>query len=202
MDQQASRMRNIVDDLLVLAKLEGDARPPSDQAIDMRAVLAHLREDATTLSGGRHRIAFSADDGLTVTGMETEILSALGNLVTNAIRYTPEGGSIDVAWTQHGKEAVFSVTDTGFGIPAADIPRLTERFYRVDRSRSRATGGTGLGLAIVKHVLLRHQAELAITSERGKGSAFAVRMPAARVERLAAPEKTATSSEAQRETSP
>ena len=180
MDQQASRMRNIVDDLLVLAKLEGDAKPPSDQAIDMRAVLAHLREDATTLSGGRHRIAFSIDDGLTVTGMETEIMSALGNLVTNAIRYTPEGGSIDVAWKQTGKEAVFSVIDTGFGIPKADIPRLTERFYRVDRSRSRDTGGTGLGLAIVKHVLQRHDATLEVESEEGKGSTFRVRFPAQR----------------------
>ena len=183
MDQQASRMRNIVDDLLVLAKLEGDAKPPSDQAIDMRAVLAHLREDATTLSGGRHHISFSVDDGLTVTGMETEIMSALGNLVTNAIRYTPEGGSIDVAWTQQGKEAVFAVTDTGFGIPSADIPRLTERFYRVDRSRSRDTGGTGLGLAIVKHVLQRHDATLEVKSEEGKGSTFSVRFPAQRTMR-------------------
>jgi two-component system phosphate regulon sensor histidine kinase PhoR len=180
MDQQALRMRNIVDDLLVLAKLEGDAKPPSDQPIDMRAILAHLREDAATLSGGRHRIAFAADEGLTVTGVETELLSALGNLVTNAIRYTPDGGSIEVAWTQVAAEAVFSVTDTGFGIPAADIPRLTERFYRVDRSRSRDTGGTGLGLAIVKHVLQRHDATLEVKSEEGRGSTFSVRFPANR----------------------
>ncbi|MGN6231072.1 MAG: phosphate regulon sensor histidine kinase PhoR [Trinickia sp.] len=183
MDQQASRMRNIVDDLLVLAKLEGNVKPPSDQAIDMRAVISHIREDAATLSGGRHRIAFSADDGLTVTGVETEVLSALGNLVTNAIRYTPDGGSIDVVWKSAGKEAVFSVTDTGFGIPAADIPRLTERFYRVDRSRSRDTGGTGLGLAIVKHVLQRHDATLDIKSEEGRGSTFSVRFPVQRTTR-------------------
>ncbi len=183
MDQQASRMRNIVDDLLVLAKLEGNVMPPSDQAIDMRAVVSHIREDAATLSGGRHRIAIAADDTLTVTGVETEVLSALGNLVTNAIRYTPDGGSIDVAWKQVGREAVFSVTDTGFGIPAADIPRLTERFYRVDRSRSRDTGGTGLGLAIVKHVLQRHDATLDVKSEEGKGSTFSVRFPAQRTTR-------------------
>jgi two-component system phosphate regulon sensor histidine kinase PhoR len=183
MDQQASRMRNIVDDLLVLAKLEGNVKPPSDQAIDMRAVIAHIREDAATLSSGRHRIAFNADEGLTVTGVETEVLSALGNLVTNAIRYTPDGGSIDVTWKQIGKEAVFSVTDTGFGIPAADIPRLTERFYRVDRSRSRDTGGTGLGLAIVKHVLQRHDATLDIKSEEGRGSTFSVRFPVQRTTR-------------------
>jgi two-component system phosphate regulon sensor histidine kinase PhoR len=183
MDQQASRMRNIVDDLLVLAKLEGNVMPPSDQAIDMRAVVAHIREDAATLSGGRHRITIEADDTLTVTGVETEVLSALGNLVTNAIRYTPDGGSIDVAWKQVDREAVFSVTDTGFGIPAADIPRLTERFYRVDRSRSRDTGGTGLGLAIVKHVLQRHDATLDVKSEEGKGSTFSVRFPAQRTTR-------------------
>ncbi len=183
MDQQASRMRNIVDDLLVLAKLEGNVKLPSDQAIDMRAVIAHVREDAATLSGGRHAISIAADDGLTVTGVETEVLSALGNLVTNAIRYTPDGGSIGVVWKQVGKEAVFSVTDTGFGVPAADIPRLTERFYRVDRSRSRDTGGTGLGLAIVKHVLQRHDAILGVESEEGKGSTFSVRFPAQRTTR-------------------
>ena len=183
MDQQASRMRNIVDDLLVLAKLEGNLMPPSDQAIDMRAVMSHVREDAATLSSGRHAVSFAVDDGLTVTGVETEVLSALGNLVTNAIRYTPDGGSIDVVWKQVGKEAVFSVTDTGFGIPAADIPRLTERFYRVDRSRSRDTGGTGLGLAIVKHVLQRHDAILDVKSEEGRGSTFSVRFPAQRTTR-------------------
>jgi two-component system phosphate regulon sensor histidine kinase PhoR len=155
-------------------------KPPSDQAIDMRAVLSHIRDDAATLSGGRHSIEFETDDGLTVTGAETEVLSALGNLVTNAIRYTPDGGSINVVWRQVGKEAVFSVTDTGYGIPAADIPRLTERFYRVDRSRSRDTGGTGLGLAIVKHVLQRHDATLDVKSEEGKGSTFSVRFPAQR----------------------
>jgi two-component system phosphate regulon sensor histidine kinase PhoR len=183
MDQQASRMRNIVDDLLVLAKLEGNVKPPSDQAIDMRAVISHIRDDAATLSGARHTIEFTIDDGLTVTGAETEVLSALGNLVTNAIRYTPDAGSINVVWKQVGKEAVFSVTDTGYGIPAADIPRLTERFYRVDRSRSRDTGGTGLGLAIVKHVLQRHDATLEVKSEEGRGSTFSVRFPAQRTTR-------------------
>ena len=110
-------------------------------------------------------------------GAETEILSALGNLVTNAIRYTPDGGTIHVDWRMRGGGAVFSVTDSGFGIPAVDIPRLTERFYRVDRSRSRDTGGTGLGLAIVKHVLQRHDAQLDVKSEEGRGSTFTVRFP-------------------------
>ncbi|TKC80387.1 phosphate regulon sensor histidine kinase PhoR [Trinickia terrae] len=177
MEQQASRMRHIVDDLLVLAKLEGDNKPPSDQLIDMGSVVRHLREDAATLSGERHRITFDVDETLTVKGVETEILSALGNLVINAIRYTPDGGAIHIHWRIVGANAVFSVTDSGFGIPAADIPRLTERFYRVDRSRSRDTGGTGLGLAIVKHVLQRHDAVLDVKSEEGRGSTFTVRFP-------------------------
>jgi two-component system phosphate regulon sensor histidine kinase PhoR len=177
MEQQASRMRHIVDDLLVLAKLEGDNKPPSDQLIDMGSVMRHVREDAASLSGGRHQITFDVDDALTVKGVETEILSALGNLVINAIRYTPDGGTIRVDWRMRGGSAEFTVADSGFGIPAADIPRLTERFYRVDRSRSRDTGGTGLGLAIVKHVLQRHDAILDVKSEEGRGSTFTVRFP-------------------------
>jgi two-component system phosphate regulon sensor histidine kinase PhoR len=183
MEQQASRMRHIVTDLLVLAQLEGDGKPPSDQMIDMRAVLRHLQEDAESLSGGRHKISFDTDEGLTVTGVETEILSALGNLVTNAVRYTPDGGTIRVDWRETGGNAVFTVTDSGLGIPAADIPRLTERFYRVDRSRSRDTGGTGLGLAIVKHVLQRHDAQLDVKSEEGRGSTFTARFPVFRTAR-------------------
>jgi two-component system phosphate regulon sensor histidine kinase PhoR len=184
MMQQAQRMQHIVSDLLVLATLEGDNKPPSSQMVDMRAVVRHLQDDAQSLSGGRHRITFDADEALTVTGVETEILSAFGNLVTNAIRYTPDGGSISVSWHAQGGQATFCVTDSGLGIPAADIPRLTERFYRVDRSRSRDTGGTGLGLAIVKHVLQRHDAQLDVKSEEGRGSTFTVRFPTARTARL------------------
>ncbi len=183
MEQQASRMQHIVRDLLVLATLEGDGKPPSEQMIDMRAVLRHLKDDAHNLSGGRHRITFDVDEGLTVTGVETEILSALGNLVTNAVRYTPDGGTIDVSWHAHGGHATFSVADSGLGIPAADIPRLTERFYRVDRSRSRDTGGTGLGLAIAKHVLQRHDAQLDVKCEEGRGSTFTARFPVSRTAR-------------------
>ncbi|MGF6755208.1 phosphate regulon sensor histidine kinase PhoR [Paraburkholderia sp. GAS42] len=183
MEQQAGRMRHIVSDLLVLATLEGDNKPPSEQMVDMRAVMRHLKDDAENLSGERHAFTFDIDEGLTVTGVETEILSALGNLVTNAIRYTPDGGKIHVDWHANGGSALFSVTDSGLGIPAADIPRLTERFYRVDRSRSRDTGGTGLGLAIVKHVLQRHDAQLEVKSEVGRGSTFTVRFPASRTAR-------------------
>ncbi|AHI66262.1 phosphate regulon sensor histidine kinase PhoR [Burkholderia thailandensis] len=180
MEQQASRMRHIVTDLLVLAKLEGESKPPADREVDMRTVLDHLKDDAQTLSNGHHEITFKVDETLAVTGAQTEIFSALGNLVTNAIRYTPDGGTIRVEWRRDGAQAVFSVTDSGLGIPAADLPRLTERFYRVDRSRSRDTGGTGLGLAIVKHVLQRHDAQLSIQSEEGRGSTFSARFPAHR----------------------
>jgi len=180
MEQQSTRMQNIVRDLLVLANLEGDVKPPSDDVLDMRAVLRHLEEDADNLSNGRHRISFDVDEALTVSGSETEIVSALANLVTNAIRYTPDGGTIDVSWQRIRDRAVFSVRDSGLGIPAEHIPRLTERFYRVDRSRSRDTGGTGLGLAIVKHVLQRHLADLEVKSEEGRGSTFSVKFSAAR----------------------
>src|ERR1700712_3050755 len=180
MEQQSARMQNIVRDLLVLANLEGDGRPPSDAVLDMRAVLRHLEEDADNLSSGRHRITFNVDEALTVSGSETEIVSALANLVTNAIRYTPDGGTIDVSWQRIRDRAVFSVRDSGLGIPPDHIPRLTERFYRVDRSRSRDTGGRGLGLAIVKHVLQRHLADLEVKSEEGRGSTFSVKFSAAR----------------------
>ena len=183
MEQQAWRMRHIVTDLLVLAQLEGEARPPGDHVVDMRAVLGHVREDADNLSGGHHRITADFDDSLSVTGSETELLSAFGNLATNAVRYTPEGGSVHLSWRVENQCAVFSVADSGLGIPAADIPRLTERFYRVDRSRSRSTGGTGLGLAIVKHVLQRHDAALEVQSEEGRGSTFTVRFPVVRTVR-------------------
>jgi two-component system phosphate regulon sensor histidine kinase PhoR len=176
-------MQHLVNDLLTLAKLEGDAPPPVDRIVDMRAVMRQLQDDAVGLSGGKHQILYDVQDDLTLAGAETEILSALGNLVSNAIRYTPDGGTIRVRWRGDDGGAEFSVTDTGVGIPVDHIPRLTERFYRVDRSRSRDTGGTGLGLAIVKHVLQRHDARLQVTSEEGRGSTFSVNFPAARVVR-------------------
>ena len=129
-------------------------------------------------------IELDLGDAATVSlrGNRDELASAFGNLVSNAIRYTPAGGTIRLGWrTDADGRGVFSVTDSGIGIAPEHIPRLTERFYRVDRSRSRATGGTGLGLAIVKHVLLRHQAELDVVSEPGQGSTFSVVLPARRV---------------------
>ena len=181
MAEQASRMQRIIDDLLTLSALESAPQPPWDRPIPMDTVLASLRADADALSGGRHLISLDAQGGWDLLGAESEIAGALRNLVTNAIRYTPEGGEIRLTWRASEAGASFAVEDTGIGVEAEDIPRLTERFYRVDNSRSRETGGTGLGLAIVKHALLRHQASLQIESEPGKGSRFTVQFPARRI---------------------
>lgn len=186
MQTQSDRMRHLVDDLLVLARLEGDPYPPTELVIDMPSSMAQYKNEALALSNGRHQITADVRSDLWVRGSPQELHSALSNLVSNAVRYTPEGGTIGLEWDavlQGGqpKYAEFSVTDTGIGIAAEHIPRLTERFYRVDRGRSRESGGTGLGLAIAKHVLLRHQAELLVHSTPGKGSRFVVRFPAARL---------------------
>ncbi|TAL52974.1 phosphate regulon sensor histidine kinase PhoR [Pandoraea sp.] len=184
MQRQAERMKNIVDDLLTLAKLEGNTLPPVDQRLDMTRILKQLGIDATGLSNQTHDISVNCESGLAVLGAETELQSAFSNLVSNAVRYTPAKGRIKIDWrgTEDGG-AIFSVTDSGLGIPAQHIPRLTERFYRIDRSRSRDTGGTGLGLAIVKHVLTRHQAHLEIKSQEGRGSTFSIIFPASRIVR-------------------
>jgi len=139
-----------------------------------------VHRDASTMSDGRHRLTLSIDVEEGVKGSADELRSAFSNLISNAVRYTPEQGDIEIAWGKRNGQLVFSVRDTGIGIEPQHIPRLTERFYRVDRSRSRATGGTGLGLAIVKHVLTRHQAQLEVRSEPGIGSVFSVLFPAAR----------------------
>jgi len=174
---QSMRMKHIVEDLLALAKLESDAQPPGYEPIPVNAMIAHLLHDAEALSQGRHRIISDVDAGVVLRGSEIELFSALANLVSNAVRYTPDGGQIGIRLAMDEGHAVFAVSDTGLGIAAEHIPRLTERFYRIDRSRSRDTGGTGLGLAIVKHVLSRHHADLRITSEVGRGSVFRVVFP-------------------------
>jgi two-component system phosphate regulon sensor histidine kinase PhoR len=181
MDDQTTRMQRIVEDLLTLSTLESAPEPSKDQRLDVARLLAKLESDAEALSGGRHHITLDAAPGFDLTGAESEIASAFGNLVSNAIRYTPPGGDVRVLWRASLAGAEFVVEDTGVGIEARHIPRLTERFYRVDRGRSRETGGTGLGLAIVKHALMRHQATLEIQSEPGKGSRFTACFPARRV---------------------
>jgi two-component system phosphate regulon sensor histidine kinase PhoR len=187
MREQARSMERLVDDLLTLSALESEQNPPVEAPFAMAPLLLELSAAARALSDGQHTVALDVGPLATVTGSRDELASAFGNLVSNAIRYTPPGGTVTLGWhTVDNGDGAFSVTDTGIGIAPEHLPRLTERFYRVDRSRSRATGGTGLGLAIVKHVLLRHQAVLAVASEPGKGSVFTVRIPARRVEWVAA----------------
>jgi len=184
MTQQTDRMQSLVGDLLTLAQLEGSPRPPVDRWLSVPELLQRVRADGLALSAGRHTLEFAGGDDAEMAGSDTELLSALGNLVNNAVRYTPTGGRIDVAWRwREDGGAEIAVTDTGPGIAREHLPRLTERFYRVDGSRSRETGGTGLGLSIVKHVVQRHGGEIDITSEVGKGSTFKLVLPALRVRR-------------------
>lgn len=182
MAQQTTRMQALVSDLLTLASLEGSPRPPVDRWVSLVKLLAEVRSDAAALSAGRHRISMEGDPAVQIAGNEAELASAIANLVNNAVRYTPDGGTIDVAWRLLASGAgELSVTDDGIGIDREHLPRLTERFYRGDSSRSRDTGGTGLGLAIVKHVVQRHGGELSIQSEPGMGATFRLVFPAARI---------------------
>ena len=186
MEQQTQRMQALVGDLLVLAQLEGSPRPSTDRWLSMSTILRRAYADAMALSAGRHTLSVVGGDDAEVAGSEHELLSAVGNLMGNAVRYTPESGRIDLQWAWRadgGAEIV--VTDSGMGVAREHLPRLTERFYRVDSSRARDTGGTGLGLSIVKHVSQRHGGEIDIQSEVGKGSTFKIVLPALRVRRRA-----------------
>ena len=176
MSEQGQRMQNLVEDMLTLTRLESIEYPLRPEKVNIRALLEQIEQEAVALSAGRHTISLQVD-GPDLKGGTEELRSAFGNLVSNAIRYTPPGGSISMRW--EGKETgpQFVVQDNGIGIRPEHISRLTERFYRVDKSRSRETQGTGLGLAIVKHVLLRHDASLHIESEPEKGSIFQVKFP-------------------------
>jgi len=181
MQDQASRMQRIIEDLLTLSALDSAPPASADKQIAVQPLLARLKADAEALSAGSHTIKLHFEETPDLLGVESELASAFGNLVSNAIRYTPAGGTVTLAWRESEEGARFSVEDTGIGIEADHIPRLTERFYRVDRSRSRETGGTGLGLAIAKHALARHDATLEIESTPGKGSRFSARFPARRL---------------------
>jgi two-component system phosphate regulon sensor histidine kinase PhoR len=185
MAEQAQNMQRLVDDLLTLSALESEHRMLQEAEFAIVPLLLQVSADAKALSGERHEITLSIRDAANVIGSRDELASAFGNLVSNAVRYTPEGGRIALDWRVTADAGEFTVADTGIGIAAEHIPRLTERFYRVDRSRSRSTGGTGLGLAIVKHVLIRHQAELVIDSAPGQGSRFTVRLPIRRIKVVA-----------------
>ena len=181
MSEQSKRMESIVQDLLTLSSIEA-APPPANEAVDMANLIDKLRRDAEGLSAGRHQIIVETDGKWDLKGDEPELVSAFGNLVANAVRYTPAGGTVRISWQADAQGAEFAVQDTGIGIDPKHIPRLTERFYRVDRGRSRDVGGTGLGLAIVKHSLNRHQGQLEVKSTLGMGSRFAARFPASRLQ--------------------
>ncbi len=176
MTEQGERMQRLVEDMLTLSRLESMEYSVRHERINMRVLLDQLRQEAEVLSAGRHQISLEFD-GPDIQGSTDEVRSALINLITNAIRYTPENGAIKLIWKDLPQGPKFIVQDTGIGISAEHISRLTERFYRVDKSRSRETKGTGLGLAIVKHVLLRHHANLVIESTPGVGSKFCVQFP-------------------------
>jgi two-component system phosphate regulon sensor histidine kinase PhoR len=180
MHEQAQRMTRLVEDLLTLSRLESRESVVSDEIVDVRQLIREVGDEARVLSSGRHRIEIDALPAF-VRGSRDELRSAFGNLVSNAIRYTPEGGRIVLRWKEANGEGRFEVQDTGIGIAPEHLARLTERFYRVDKSRSRETGGTGLGLAIVKHILLRHDGQLEIESEIGKGSTFTAVLPPGRL---------------------
>ena len=179
---QSNQMRSLVDDLLILTKLESSPPPPSSHVLNVNDLLLRLEKDAKALSNGRHQIQIQIESQKNIQGDEKEIFSAFSNLISNAVRYTPENGMVDISWKDlPDGQSEFSVNDTGNGISPEHIPRLTERFYRVDQSRSRDSGGTGLGLAIVKYIVIRHNANLLITSEVGKGSKFSIQFPASRL---------------------
>jgi two-component system phosphate regulon sensor histidine kinase PhoR len=180
MAEQAQRMNRLVEDLLTLSRLESTAEPPRQDTVDVPALIDLLANEARVLSNGRHVIELEALAACKLCGSCDEIRSAFGNLISNAIRYTPAGGRIRLAWECDAERLCFVVSDTGIGIPQEHIPRLTERFYRVDKGRSTNSGGTGLGLAIVKHVLARHQGALMIRSKIGEGSVFMACLPAER----------------------
>lgn len=190
MEQQSRRMEQLLEDLLLLARLEGEADLPPLSPVAVPEMLVEVREDALLMSAGRHTVALAADNDLWLRAVAGELRSAFGNLVANAVNYTPKGGEIRMRWFSDEAGPCFEVRDTGVGIEPHHIPRLTERFYRVDNSRSRDTGGTGLGLAIVKHVLERHKGRLEVESEPGKGSVFRCRFPVAQQAARPATSKT------------
>jgi two-component system phosphate regulon sensor histidine kinase PhoR len=177
---QASQIQVLLDDLLELSRLQSDEIHGEDENVDVPGLLMQLKEQGEELSQGRHRLRFDVAGGLRLSGIAADLDSAFSNLLANAIKYTPDDGTIEVIWkdSPHGPQLV--VRDTGIGIPRRDIPRITERFYRVGSDRARQTGGSGLGLAIVKHVLNAHEATLTIESELGEGSTFTCTFPPAR----------------------
>lgn len=181
--EQTRRMSSLVSDLLTLSRLENDQTPLNEDVFDVATLLQEIYNDGVLLSAGRHTFQLDNNGCPKLRGNRDELRSAFSNFVSNAVRYTPSGGEITLRWWIRAEQAVFSVRDNGIGIATHHVPRLTERFYRVELSRSRETGGTGLGLAIVQRIALRHQAKLEILSEEGKGSEFSLVFPPRRCTR-------------------
>ncbi|WP_070412789.1 phosphate regulon sensor histidine kinase PhoR [Pseudomonas lundensis] len=189
MQQQGERMQTLLNDLLLLAKLEATDYPSDNQPVPIDSLLRTIKNDAQALSGQRNQtITLDVEADVALKGSETELRSAFSNLVFNAVKYTQDGGHIRIRWWSDGSGAHLSVQDSGVGIDSKHLPRLTERFYRVDSSRNASTGGTGLGLAIVKHVLLRHRARLEISSVLGHGSTFTCHSPPVQVTKSLSPD--------------
>lgn len=186
MQQQSERMERIISDLLKLARLESTPDETPEEPVDIDELFAELEDEAEEISRQRHRLVFSIEDHRQLLGRRSELYSAFSNLVFNALQYTPDGGEVAVRWWVDDQGCHLSVSDTGIGVAPKDLPRLTERFYRVDVARSRATGGTGLGLAIVKHAVEHHNGHLHIDSVVGEGSTFSCHFPASRLVREAA----------------
>jgi two-component system phosphate regulon sensor histidine kinase PhoR len=182
MSAQAARMRSIIDDLLTLSRLEASGAPAGDERVDVPGLASLIRKDALASRSSCAEIEVQFETSACLLGSESELYSAFWNLVQNAVKYTGQDGRIVIRWSKDDAGGHFSVSDTGVGIPSEAIPRLTERFYRVDKGRDRAKGGTGLGLAIVKHILQRHEARLEVTSELGVGSVFTCHFPATRID--------------------
>ena len=191
MANQAFRLKSLVDDLLVLSRIEGRHLPGHHEWVSIKKILVQIEEEAVGLSvklhplmHDRQRLVFQLTDhdaGMEISGSSSELMSAFSNLISNAIRYTPAGGTINVHWKTTDAGGVFCVTDSGPGIAPEHFARLSERFYRIDRSRSRDTGGTGLGLAIVKHVIQRHEGVMEIESKINVGSKFSLLFPTHRL---------------------
>lgn len=189
MQQQGERMQTLLNDLLLLAKLEATDYPSDNQPVPIDSLLRTIKNDAQALSGQRNQtITLDVEADVALKGSETELRSAFSNLAFNAVKYTQDGGHIRIRWWSDGSGAHLSVQDSGVGIDSKHLPRLTERFYRVDSSRNASTGGTGLGLAIVKHVLLRHRARLEISSVLGHGSTFTCHFPPVQVTKSLSPD--------------
>ena len=174
---QTGQMQNLLDDLLELSRLQNDDQSGQDEWVNVPAMLMQLKEQAVELSRGKHELIFKVQPDLFLSGIPADLESAFSNLIRNAVKYTPKKGSVTVTWEEGADGPRLIVRDTGIGIPRRDLPRVTERFYRVGSDRAKQSGGTGLGLAIVKHVLNAHQAKLTIESELGEGSEFICSFP-------------------------